>query len=98
MKIKRNISLTSKVQRNPGMITSNLDGEIVMMSVEHGEYYGLDEIGTRIWELLEKPITVEELISSLTHEFEVERLECEHDTLEFLDELLSKKLIQIMMK
>ena len=71
MKIKRNLSLTSKVQRNLNMVTSNLDGEIVMMSVEHGEYFGLDEIGTRIWEFLEKPVIVEELITSLTNEFEV---------------------------
>ena len=96
MKIKRNLSLTSKVQRNLNMVTSNLDGEIVMMSVEHGEYFGLDEIGTRIWEFLEKPVIVEELITSLTNEFEVERQECEHDTLEFLEELLSKELIQLM--
>jgi hypothetical protein len=78
------------------MVTSNLDGEIVMMSVEHGEYFGLDEIGTRIWEFLEKPVIVEELITSLTNEFEVERQECEHDTLEFLEELLSKELVQLM--
>jgi len=96
MKIKRNLSLTSKVQRNLNMVTSNLDGEIVMMSVEHGEYFGLDEIGTRIWEFLEKPVIVEELITSLTNEFEVERQECEHDTLEFLEELLSKELVQLM--
>jgi len=96
MKIKPNVSLKSIVQRNPNMVTSNLDGEVVMMSVEHEEYYGLDEIGTRIWELLAKPLMVEELITSLTNEFEVERQECEHDTLEFLEELLSKELIQLM--
>lgn len=80
------------------MVTSNLDGELVMMSVENGEYYGLDEIGSRIWELMEKPIVIEKLISFLTLEFEVERQECENDTLEFLEDLFSRKLINLLGK
>ena len=96
MKDKSHITLKSNIQRNSSMITSNLDGEIVMMSVENGEYYGLDEIGTRIWELLEKPIVIENLIHCLTLEFEVEREECEEDTLEFLKDLFAKNLINLL--
>jgi hypothetical protein len=95
MKKKLNILLNSKIQRNPKMVTSNLDGEIVMMSVENGEYYGLDETGTRIWELLEKTITVDELINSLINEFEIDRETCKHDTMEFLEDMISKNLILI---
>jgi hypothetical protein len=80
------------------MVTSNLDGEIVMMSVENGEYYGLDEIGTRIWQLMEHPIVIENLINCLTNEFEVEREECEEDTLEFLEDLFSRNLINLLEK
>jgi hypothetical protein len=98
MKIKQNITLQSNIQRNPGMVTSNLDGEIVMMSVENGEYYGLDEIGTRIWQLMEHPIVIENLISCLTEEFEVELEECEEDTLEFLEDLYSRNLINLLEK
>jgi hypothetical protein len=80
------------------MVTSNLDGEIVMMSVENGEYYGLDEIGTRIWQLIEHPIVIEKLITCLTSEFEVERQECEQDTLEFLEDMFSRNLINLVEK
>jgi hypothetical protein len=96
MKTKPKICLKSNIQRNPNIVTSTLDGEIVMMSVENGEYYGLDEIGTRIWGLLEKPVLIEELINSLINEFEVDRQECEHDTLEFLEDLFSKNLINLL--
>jgi len=78
------------------MVTSTLDGEIVMMSVDNGEYYGLDEIGTRIWELLEKPIVIDNLINCLTNEFEVDRQECEQDTLDFLEDMFSRKLIDLL--
>jgi hypothetical protein len=96
MKIKPNITLQSNIQRNHKMVTSTLDGEIVMMSVDNGEYYGLDEIGTRIWELLEKPIVIDNLINCLTNEFEVDRQECEQDTLDFLEDMFSRKLIDLL--
>jgi hypothetical protein len=89
------LTLHALVQRNPGLVTSNIDGEIVMMSVDNGEYYGLDEIGSRIWDLLENTISVENLVEKLTEEFEVEKGDCMNDTIEFLKELLSKNLILV---
>ena len=93
MTTKPNISLISTVQRNPNMVASKLDEELVMMSVENGEYYGIDETGSRIWELIESPQMVSALIDSLLDEFEVEQAECENDTFEFLEELYAKNLL-----
>jgi hypothetical protein len=90
------ISLLTKVQRNPKMVASKIDNELVMMSIDNGEYYGLDEVGSRIWELIETPIVVEELIINLLDEFEVERQDCENETFEFLEDLNSKKLLMVI--
>jgi len=87
------LSLTTTIKRNPELISSDVDGEKVMMNVENGEYFGLDSVGSRIWELIEKPTEVDKLIESLLKEFEVDRKECEADTLEFLNQLLEKKLL-----
>jgi hypothetical protein len=89
------LTLQTIVKRNPEMVTSTIDSEIVMMSIDNGEYYGLDEIGSRIWELLEDPITVEKLASDLLVEFEVEEETCYADTLDFLNDLIEKKLVFI---
>ena len=78
------------------MVYSKLDGEVVMMSVENGEYYGLNEIGSAIWDKIEKEIKVDELVKLLMEEYDVERSECEADTLEFLNEMLVKKLVVII--
>lgn len=85
----------SKVKRNPALVTSNIDGEAVMMSVENGEYYGLDEIGTRIWDLLENTLSVNELVGKLTEEFEVGKDDCTRDTLEFLNDLFERNLLVV---
>lgn len=93
--MKTKLTELSKVKRNPAMVTSNIDGEVVMMSVENGEYYGLDEIGTRIWDLLENSLSVSELVDKLTEEFEVEKDDCTRDTLEFLNDLLARNLLVV---
>jgi hypothetical protein len=87
------ITLTSTIKRNPELISSDVDGEKVMMSIENGEYFGLDTVGSRIWELIELPIIVYDLIQILLDEFDVDQAECEVDTLEFLNQLLVKNLL-----
>jgi hypothetical protein len=92
---KQEITISSIVKRSTGLVSSNLDGELVMMSIENGEYYGLDAVGTRIWELIEKPISIERLIHILTEEFDITPGQCESDVMEFLQSLNDKYLIII---
>ena len=43
------------VSRNPNLVAANVDGDLVMMSVEQGEYFGITGVGSRVWELLATP-------------------------------------------
>ncbi len=90
------ITLNTTIKRNPELVSTDVDGEKVMMSIENGEYFGLDPVGSRIWEMIENPIRVESLVNLLVDEFDVTKEQCEIDTLEFLNELADKKLIFII--
>jgi len=92
---KMNITLDTIVKRNPEMISSDMDGETVMMSMENGEYYGLDPVGSRIWSILENEMKVEDIIMQLLDEFEVEKERCEKETLDFLNELHERNLLNL---
>jgi len=83
----------SILQRDTGQEFTYIDGEVVMLSIENGEYYGLDSVGSRIWELLEKEIQFEKLIDVLTEEYDVSREQCQKETLEYLEELFNKNLL-----
>lgn len=83
------------IKRTSNVLSNRLDNEIVMMSAENGEYYGLDPIATRIWELIEKPIAIIELVGQLTNEFDVKAEECSKDVLDFLQKLKEKNLIEL---
>ncbi|MBN1187693.1 MAG: lasso peptide biosynthesis PqqD family chaperone [Bacteroidales bacterium] len=93
---KHILSLQSIIKRNPEMISSDMDGETVMMSMENGEYYGLDPIGSRIWAIIENETKIEDLIIQLLDEFEVEREQCEEETLSFINDLSGKNLLIIL--
>jgi len=95
MKISNQLTIDSLVQRNPKLIANQMDGEIVMMSVDNGEYYGLDETGSRIWELMEFPVVISDLLDSLHSEFDVDKDECTRDTMEFLNDLYEKDLLLV---
>lgn len=85
---------TTTVVRSAEPVDAEVDGAIVMMSLKRGNYYGLDPVGSRIWQLLAEPISIGSLCDKLTIEFEVGRDECEKDVLEFLHELEREGLIE----
>ena len=87
------MNLTTTIQRNTNMVFNELDGEIVMMNLEKGEYYGLNPVGSCIWELLANPMTVEALIAQLIEEFDVSPNQCQADIELFIDDMIEKKMI-----
>ena len=88
------ISPDYTISRHEGQISSKLDGDVVLLSIEQGEYYQMDTIGSRIWDLIEKPMLFKDLCEQLTREFDVDMAQCQEDVSSFLGELTDKSLIK----
>ena len=71
------------------------DDEVVTLGLNQEKYYGMSGTAARIWELLENEITLDELCSRLTKEFDVPKDVCLHQTREFIDSLLQENLVKI---
>jgi len=95
MKEENKVTLQSIISRNPEIIHSAMDDEVVMMSVDQGLFFGVDKIGTHIWNLLETPAKVEALIEKLVSHYDFEPELCKNDTLLFLNDMLLKKVILV---
>ena len=93
--MKKNISTESIVSQTEDIVANDIDDEKVMMNVEKGQYYGLDPIGSRVWELIERPIRVSELIDALAPKYDVDRETCERDVLAFLEELREDGILRV---
>lgn len=61
------------VSRSLSVHSAEVDGEIVMMSVEWGRYFGLDDIGSDIWKRIEPPCSFATLIEGLVADYEADR-------------------------
>ena len=83
------MELTNKVSQRPDLVAADMGDETVMMDVLSGKYFKLSSVGGDIWNLIEEPVTVEELINKLTSEYDVDRETCQTQTLDFLDECLN---------
>lgn len=89
------INDTSIITRNANQTFSEIDEEIVMLSIEKGEYYYLDAIGSKIWRYIESPQSYKDLIGWLIKEFEVSFETCDTETKDYLKELYNKGLVEI---
>jgi hypothetical protein len=90
------VELESVVARNEDLPSAPVDREIVFLNVPKQSYVALDEIGRRIWELLERPRRVGELIGALELEFAGPSEQISADVIAFLDELQSDGMVHIV--
>ena len=75
------------VRKHGDWLAAKVGDELVMMSAEKGNYLGLSEVGTRIWELVEVPRTIEDLCAQLVTEFDVTDNVCRAEVETFLRDL-----------
>lgn len=89
------LTLDTVVKRADDLLATEVDGDLVMLSLRTNQYYGLKQLGGRIWEMVAEPVTGAQIVEAILAEYEVERAVCEADTLRFLSQLEREKLIDI---
>jgi Coenzyme PQQ synthesis protein D (PqqD) len=85
----------SRVVAAKDQIFSELQGEAVILDIKSGVYYGLNQVGASIWNLIQAPKTVNEIRDALLTEYEVDSQACETDILILLEDLAKNGLIEI---
>lgn len=80
--------------RAPGLVAAEMDGDVVMMSVERGQYYGLGAVGGRVWELMERPISIGLIARTVSSEYAVDEAACLADILSFAADLVHNGIAQ----
>lgn len=84
-----------KYKPSKDSIYSNVDNEVVIMSLSEDQYISLNEVGSRIWELIsESPQSIDELVSKLLQEYDVEEATCRVEVTGFIEELMARNLIE----
>lgn len=76
-------------------VSTELEGEVVILNFADQVYYGLDAVGAHVWALLAEPRAVAELVGSVTGAFDVDAATAERDLLDLLRDLAGRRLIEV---
>ncbi|HMR10061.1 MAG TPA: PqqD family protein [Polyangiaceae bacterium] len=75
-------------------VSCTVSDEVVILHLDDGAYYGLNQVGTRVWELLQEPRRLDEIVMAVVSEFDVSRSACEADIRGLLKELGERGLLE----
>lgn len=89
------VLLDSTIVRSQDQVSTDLGGEVVTLALNSGQYYGLEEVGARIWDIIREPKTVKEILDILLNHYDVEPERCERDLLAVLQEMADEGLVEI---
>lgn len=84
------------IRRQDHWLTVNIGGEVVMMNAQNGKHIGLNKVGARIWDILEKPQTFDEICRVLVQRFKVTPDACHASVERFIGELAKQGAIVIV--
>jgi hypothetical protein len=91
----RKLGRGSMVRLTQEQVSCDLGGEVAILHLKTGMYYGMDEVGARIWSLLGTPMTIGSILETLLTEYEIEPDLCEQDLLGLLHTLQEEGLVQV---
>ena len=89
------ISNGSIVSAVTHQVSCDLAGEVVILNLQDGVYYGLNAVGARIWQLLEQPRSVEQIHAALLDEYDIDPDTCIRQVAAILRELVEHGLLDV---
>lgn len=87
----------AKIVASRTPVTAELSGETILLDPVSGLYYGLrNDVGVRIWQLIQTATTIDDLRAVILSEYEVERQQCDRDLAELLQHLINNNLVEVV--
>jgi hypothetical protein len=77
------------------LVSCDVSGETVLLSLKTASYYGLDPIATRIWELLKDPRTISSVCEILLTEYDVDAERCRNEVIALSEQLINWGLVEV---
>lgn len=89
------LTIQSILSKNPKVVGQTVDHEAVLILLEKNQVKVLNEVGSRIWELVNGQRTISDISNIICYEFDVTQQQSQDDALVFLEELLFKGIVSL---
>jgi Coenzyme PQQ synthesis protein D (PqqD) len=93
--MERKILRDSFIRAGKEQVACDLAGEAVILSLKSGRYFGLDEVGARVWNLLQESTTVGAVLDTVLAEYDVAIDQLEDDLFALLEQMVIHELIEV---
>jgi Coenzyme PQQ synthesis protein D (PqqD) len=93
--LSKEIPLSAIVVVADDVLSSELGTEHVLLNLRDGTYYGLDDVGSEIWKLLQKPVSIVAICDAIVETYDVNPEHCRHDVVRLLGELVERRLVDV---
>ena len=90
-----NITLPKTVKISNNVLFQQINNECVLLDMDSEQYYGLDDIGARMWQILSENSETEKALTQLLTEYDIDEKTLRQDLLNLITELGNVKLISV---
>lgn len=94
------VTPSSSIRPHPDVVWRDVDGEVVILNVVTGQYFGLDAVGSQVWILLQSAgqdgLDLQALSALVTQQFEVDAATAERDLAALVEDLIAQQLLVLV--
>lgn len=95
LKKEQKMNLNQKIIFTDTVFAQEVDGEMVLLDMNSENYFGLDEVGTAIWQAMQEKESLQEVYETLLEQYEVEAEVLQKDLLDFMEKLVESGLVEV---
>ena len=90
----RELNLMTRIVRNPEVVFTQIDNEIVLVGPKDDLFYGVNEMGAAIWRLLDSSdLSCREIFEHIKHDYEIDESTCISDIMRFIGSMLEQNIV-----
>ena len=83
------------VSASPHQVYTTLGSEAVVLELQASKYFGMNDVGTAVWDFLQQPREVSNVIEHIVNNYDVSADQAEVEILGFLQNLVDKGLVVV---
>jgi superfamily II helicase len=90
------LTLESSIKIDDEVLSQELQEEAILLNLKTGVYFGLDEVGRRIWQLLKEHEDLSKVMAALLVEYDVSEERCREDLLDLGKNMETQGLVKVV--
>lgn len=93
MKLTTETVLVASQEQVSADLSSDGSANVVILGLKDGMYFELNEVGARVWNLIQQPRSVQSVVAELLQEYDVAAEKCEADVLSLAEDMATRGLV-----